>query len=191
MQSLGFLVLSLGASSTSGVYICRIFEWALSLGGLHTQIRPVPLPGIWVPQYQVQGPVLGTTLAWCQRRVYFESPASWTCPTDREVIEWKSKCKIAIGGRKWNSGKMQFHENRVFWMQVPCVGSVLVRPSGIGHSGLQQRQWLYLQPKKGHPFTYLVYKLFHSGLKPPDLKLHRHQLVGTHDGLMAISPAFP
>lgn len=40
-------------------------------------------------------------------------------------------------------------------------------------------------------FTYLVYKLFHSGLEPPDLKLHSHQLVGTHDGLMTISPAFP
>lgn len=36
-----------------------------------------------------------------------------------------------------------------------------------------------------------VYKLFHSGLKPPDLELHGHQLVGTHDGLMTVSPAFP
>lgn len=35
-----------------------------------------------------------------------------------------------------------------------------------------------------------MYKLFHSGLQPPDLELHCHQLVGTHDGLMVVSPAF-
>lgn len=35
-----------------------------------------------------------------------------------------------------------------------------------------------------------MYKLFHSGLQPPDLELHGHQLVGAHDGLMVVSPAF-
>lgn len=39
-------------------------------------------------------------------------------------------------------------------------------------------------------FAHLVYKLFYPGLKSPNFKFHSHKFVGTHNGLMGLSPAF-
>lgn len=93
-----FLVLSLGMSSThlrshlqgllSGKYSWR----------LHTQISPIPLPGIHVPKYHVWGPLPATTLAQRQREKYvlkaqlpeYTHPQTWKSWNER----WS--------GRKWN-----------------------------------------------------------------------------------------
>lgn len=63
--------------------------------------------------------------------------------------------------------------------------------AAVGQRVSAARHALQLTVKAAASLTHLVHKLFHSGLEPPDLELHGHQLVGTHDGLMTVSPAFP
>ena len=137
MGPLGFPVLSLGATSTSGVYICRIFWVRTILGG--TAHTDKPCASVWtrVPKDQVQVPLSGTRLAWCQREKYILKAQlpEHTHPTDMEVTEWEIKCKISISGRKLNS-----RQNAFSWKQgfldagTSCWLSAY---TSVGHWALQ------------------------------------------------------
>lgn len=84
--------------------------------------------------------------------------------------------------------KVHFHlkKNILFLAKGPwCQFSAGVL--GRYHNG-GSRDLVHI-PRTG-PVTHLVHKLFHSGLQAPHLELDGHQLVGAHDGLMVISPAF-
>lgn len=44
--------------------------------------------------------------------------------------------------------------------------------------------------KQHERVLYLVYELLDAGLEAPDLELHADELVGAHDGILRVPPAF-
>lgn len=87
------------------------FERGLSLGGQCTQINPVPLPGTWVPKYQVQEPLFGTRLARENHTLRAQLPEH-THPIDMEVTKWEMKCKRSVSRRK-----LKRRQNSFSWKQ--------------------------------------------------------------------------
>ena len=100
-----------------GQLLCQVstfagsFERGLSLGGQCTQINPVPLPGTWVPKYQVQEPLFGTRLARENHTLRAQLPEH-THPVDMEVTTWEMKCKRSVSRRE-----LKRRQNSFSWKQ--------------------------------------------------------------------------